>query len=142
MERRESNTVTYKDLDQAIGDSLERVDGSIKLEYQQATNSTQPHNLYKEVLLACAMAEKDMMGGFGLASVREPLQKLLSREITPVSYQRHLATFCEADHGPTLVQTGRPKNYRWHFKNPQLIPFVLLQGANDGLIGDGVADRN
>ena len=141
-ELRESETVTYQDLDQAIRHSLERVDGSIKLEYQQATNSTQPHNLYKEVLLACAMTEKDMMGGFGLASVREPLQKLLKREITPVSYQRHLATFCEATHGPTLVKTGRPKNYRWHFKNPQLIPFVLLQRANDGLIDDGAADQN
>ncbi len=139
-EQRKSDTVTYEDLTHAVRDSLQRVDGSIKLEYQQATNSTQPNNLYKEVLLACAMAEKDMMGGFGLSSVREPLQKLLKRDIKPVSYQRHLAAFCEAEHGPTLVKTGRPKNYRWHFKNPQLIPFVYLQGIKDGLIDEGPVD--
>ena len=138
---RDSDEVIYTDLTQAIRDSLERVDGSIKLEYQDATNSTQPNNLYKQVLLACAMAEKDMMGGFGLSSVREPLQQLLKRDIKPVSYQRHLATFCEPDHGPTLIKTGRPKNYRWRFRNPQLIPFVHLQGVNDGLLDSGLAER-
>ena len=138
--QRESDTVTYDDLNKAIRDSLDRVDGSIKIEYQRATNSTQPNNLYKEVLLACALSEKDMVGGFSLASVREPLQTLLKRDIKPVSYQRHLASFCEASHGPTLVKTGRPKNYRWHFKNPQLIPFVLLQGVEDGTTNNDVAE--
>ena len=132
--RRGGDTVVGEDLDMAIPDSIQNAAGGIRLEYDRATDSTQPNNLFKEVLLACAMANKDVRGGFSLSAVREPLQKILARPIKPVSYQRHLAAFCELDRGPVLIRTGRRRNYRWQFANPQLVPFVRLQGINDGFI--------
>ncbi len=130
-----SQVVTHDDLQRAIPDSIQNAAGGIRLEYDRATDSTQPNNLFKQVLLACAMADKDVRGRFTLGAVREPLQRILNREIKPISYQRHLATFCEADHGPTLIKTGRRRNFRWHFSNPQLIPFVYLRGISDEIIG-------
>ena len=132
--RRGGDTVVGEDLDMAIPDSIQNAAGGIRLEYDRATDSTQPNNLFKEVLLACAMADKDVRGRFSLSAVREPLQKILDRPVKPVSYQRHLAAFCEPDRGPVLVRTGRRRNYRWQFANPQLVPFVRLQGINDGFI--------
>ncbi len=131
---RGGDVVTGEDLQLAIPDSIQNAAGGIRLEYDRATDSTQPNNLFKEVLLACAMADKDVRGRFSLMAVREPLQKILGREIRPVSYQRHLAAFCEPDHGPVLIRTGRRRNYRWQFANPQLVPFVYLQGMNEGLV--------
>ena len=134
---RGSDKVEWVDLTKAIKDSLMRVDGSIRIQYEKATDSTQPNNLYKQVLLACAMAGKDARGRFTFSSLRQPLLSLLNRDEKPVGYQRHLAAFCEIERGPALIKTGRSKNFRWHFANPQLIPFVYLQGINDGFILEG-----
>ena len=132
---RNSQEVTFDDLNASIPVSIENTAGGIRVEYDRATDSTQPKNLFKEVLLACALADKDVRGRFASADVHEPLKKILSpRKIARSSYQRHLSLFCEPDHGSVLVKTGRRKNYRWHFANPQLVPFVRLLGIDDGLI--------
>ena len=136
---RGSGHVISADLKAAVPDSIQNAAGSIRVEYNQATDSNQPNNLFKQVLLACALTDKDVRGRFSLAAVREPLQQILGRSIAPVSYQRHMAAFCDSYHGPALVKTGRRRNYRWHFANPQLVPFVHLQGIHDGSIADGLA---
>lgn len=134
---RQSQEVTSIDLKNAIPSSIGNAAGGIRVEYNQATDSVQPNNLFRQVLLACALADKDVRGRFPLAALQQPLQKILNpRKIARSSYQRHLALFCEAEHGPVLVKTGRRKNYRWNFINPQLVPFVLLQGIKDGMITD------
>ena len=135
---RGSRLVDWIDLQRAIPNSIENAMGSIRLEYERATDSPQPNNLFKQVLLACAMADKDVRGRFRLTDVRSPLQSILGRSINPISYQRHLSAFCDEDRGPTLIKTGRRRNYRWHFANPQLIPFVRLQGIKDGFISDEI----
>ncbi len=132
---RGTNHVTDSDLEAAIPQSIETAAGGVRVEYDKATDSTQPNNLFKEVLLACALADKDVRGRFSLADIHEPLQRVLHRyRVARSSYQRHLALFCEPEHGPVLVKTGRRKNYRWHFANPQLVPFVRLRGINDKMI--------
>ena len=133
--KRGSLMVEMEDLNGAIPASITDQTGSIRLEYERATDSTRPNNLFKEVLLACAMADKDTRGRFTFKAVGQPLHRILGRPVKPTSYQRHLAAFCEEDHGPTLIKTGRRRNYRWYFANPQLIPYVHLQGINDGYIG-------
>jgi hypothetical protein len=50
------------------------------------------------------------------------------------AYQGHLAKFCEEGRGPILTREGKKKSYQWRFVNPQLIPYIILQGINDGLI--------
>ena len=131
--KRRADRATFADLQSAMPSSIQNAAGGMRLEYERATDSVQPNNLFKEVLLACAMAEKDVRGRFALSAVREPLEKILGREIKPVSYQRHLARFCEPGYGQILIKTGKRRNYRWQFANPQLVPFVCLQGMNEGI---------
>ena len=134
---RGSQHVASSDLKAAIPSSIRSAAGSIRVEYDRATDSTQPKNLFKEVLLACALADKDVRGRFALGALHEPLKRILSpRKVARSSYQRHLSLFCEPEHGPALIKTGRRKNYRWHFANPQLVPFVYLQGIQEGLINE------
>ena len=93
---RGSQHVTFDDLKNAIPSSIENAAGGIRVEYDKATDSTQPNNLFKEVLLACALADRDVRGRFALAALHEPLQRILyPRRIARSSYQRHLALFCE-----------------------------------------------
>lgn len=125
--------VTHSDLEQAIPLALQNTAGGIIQEYEVAVDSSQPDNLFKDVLLACALADRDSRGRFGIKSLREPLCKILNRPaIRAVAYQGHLAKFCEPHRGPVLKRTGNRRNYRWQFVNPQLIPYVKLDALERG----------
>ena len=117
--------VSETDLEQAIHAAIQNTAGGIIQEYEVAIDSSQPDNLFKDVLLACALADKDSRGRFSIKSLREPLRQILNRPtIRSVAYQGHLAKFCEPHRGPVLKRTGKKRNYRWQFVNPQLIPYI------------------
>jgi len=125
--------VTHLDLEQAIPSTLQNTAGGIIQEYEVAVDSSQPDNLFKDVLLACALADRDSRGRFGIKSLQEPLRKILNRPtIRAVAYQGHLAKFCEPHRGPVLKRTGNRRNYHWQFVNPQLIPYVKLDALERG----------
>ncbi|MGD0351915.1 MAG: AAA family ATPase [Dehalococcoidia bacterium] len=126
--------VTTADLDRAINDALQNVTGSVKQEYEKAIDSAYPNALFKDVLLACALAPKDSVGKFSLADVKEPLSRITGHDYQTSAYQAHLAKFCEPKRGPVLKRTGERRNYRWKFINPHLIAYVQLAGIEDGSI--------
>lgn len=124
--------VANPDLKDAIPDALSNTIGSVQQEHEQAITSTMKTSLYRDVLLACALAQKDSLGKFSLVDVREPLCRITGKHYGTGAYQMHLAKFCEPHRGPVLRRTGSRKNYRWQFVNPQLITYVRLQGVRDG----------
>lgn len=126
--------ITDDDLENAIEDSLENASGGVQQEYEKAVGSAQSVTLFKEVLLACALSEKDSLGRFSAVSVRRPLTEITGKEYGTGAYQSHLAKFCEPQRGPVLKKTGSRRNYRWQFVNPQLIPYVRLHGLKTRLI--------
>ena len=141
---RSSNSVSFEDLSRAIPAALENSASGLQHEYDLAVDSNQPENLFEHVLLACALADKDARGRFGLGSLRDPLRSILMplgrSAIRPVAYQGHLAKFCEFRRGPVLKRTGSPRNYHWQFVNPQLVPFIELKGISEGKVpGPGAA---
>jgi hypothetical protein len=129
---RESGNVLVADLESAVGDALENATGGAQQDYERAVTSAQPNNLFSDVLLACALAPKDALGKFAAADVRGPLRKITGRDYTTGAYQSHLAKFCEPERGPILTKTGSRRSYRWRFVNPQVIPYILLEGKKAG----------
>ncbi len=89
--------------------------------------------LFEEVLLACALTNKDSLGKFATADVRVPLRLILGREVPIGGYQSHLAKFCEPERGPVLKKSGKRRSYRWQFVNPQIIPYILIRGKERGV---------
>ncbi len=128
-----SSLVTVDHLDLAIPAALENATGNVQQEYLRAVDSVHSEALFREVLLACALTPKDSLGRFSSVDVRQPLADVLGREVAMGTYQSHLSKFCESERGPVLVRSGRRRSYRWRFANPQIIPFVLLQGRRDEL---------
>jgi Cdc6-like AAA superfamily ATPase len=118
----------------ALRMAVEKSDESTRRDYLLATNSSAKDNLYKAVLLACATAQKNEIGQFSAADLREPLAGILKREVDIPYYARHLRAFCEFDRGPALIKTGSPKRYRYHFANPLLEPLAVMMGFRDGLL--------
>lgn len=125
--------VAFQDLEAAVGDALANAEANVQKEYEDAVASVRKDHLFREVLLACALADKDSLGRFSAVNVCPPLEQITGRAYSTGAFQSHLTKFTEEKRGPVLKRTGSRRNYRWQFLNPQLIPFVRLHGIELGL---------
>ncbi len=123
-------------VDAAIGTAIDNAQQTLQQAYHRAVMSQRPEALYRQVLLAAALAETDELGYFANADVREPMSKIMGRRYEIPSFSQHLSAFCEPSRGPVLGRVGAERNYRYRFKNPLLQPFVIMQGLSAGLISE------
>lgn len=119
-------------MDTFIGDMAE----SFYDDYDRATRSNQPGNLFKQVLLACALAETDERGFFTQSDLVAPLSKILRKPVVISSFQRHLAEFILKDRGEILVRRGEERQYRFRFSEPMIQPYVIIKGIREGMVDD------
>lgn len=129
-------TITEDDVDHSIEDILLGSLQSLRDKYEEATSSNQPGNLFKEILLACALARSDDAGYFTPAAVREPLEKILGRSMTIAQYQNHLGDWHTTKRGQILQRTGEARSYRFRFAEPTMQPYILMRGIADGMINE------
>ena len=118
----------------ALSEALEKSDHLTKQQYLRATSSPHADNKYKEVLLACALAETDDLGHFYAKNIREPYSMIRGKPMEITHFSTNLSELCSEKRGPTLVKSGEPKRYQYRFANPLLQPLAIMQGLNDGLI--------
>ena len=130
---RKSRVVHTTDTESAINRSVESAQESMKRMYQKATYSAK-ENIYRHVLLACAMTKKNDMGLFSPTDVREVLSGILKRRVEIGNFARHLAAFCDVDRGPILRKTGKPKRFQYQFIDAPIQPYIIMAGKRDGLI--------
>ena len=131
--RRKSRTIRVKDYDIAINEAVRRAHESLGNTYNKAIYSSKA-NIYKEVLLACALAHRDDLGKFSASDVRVPLSKILNRQVDISNFARHLAAFCSEGRGPILRKTGKPKRFQYQFIDAPLQPYITMVGKKEGLI--------
>jgi Cdc6-like AAA superfamily ATPase len=113
---------------------LERVDGSITDQYEAASRSHRGRNIYREVLLACALAEPDERGFFPAKAVEFPLSTVMKKPYTTEMFGQHLKKLNTAERGKILEQQGTPRRFRYRFDEPLMQPYVILRGLKEGLI--------
>jgi hypothetical protein len=131
-------TISEDDVGGSINEVLTGSLQSLRDGYQLATASNQPGNLFKEVLLACALARADDAGYFAPAAVREPLEMIVKRPMVIAQYQNHLNDWHTEKRGQILQRTGEARGYRFRFAEPTMQPYVLMKGISDGTVEDEV----
>ena len=131
---REISEVRSPDLDAGIQTSLEQWQQSIKSAYYHSTKSQQPDTIYREVLLACALAETDDLGYFSAADVRNPLRQIAGRSYDIPNFSRHLKEFSEEGRGEILSRVGEKRRIRYRFNSPLMIPYIVMRGYAEQLI--------
>jgi energy-coupling factor transporter ATP-binding protein EcfA2 len=131
---RHSLTANSADVEAGIKSALEGWQQSIATAYYDAVRSPQPGNIYREVLLACALAETDELGFFQAASVRSPLQMITNRPYDIPNFARHLKELSEPARGSILSRTGETKRIRYRFGSPLHRPYIVMRGISDGLV--------
>lgn len=131
---RKSLDVTSADVEVGIAEALSKWQQTTTKAYYDAVQSSQPGNIYKEVLLACALAETDDMGYFSAAAVRTPLRLLTGRDYDIPNFAQHLKNFSEETRGAILERTGTTRRIRYRFTSPLHRPYIVMRGFNDGLL--------
>jgi hypothetical protein len=109
---------------------------TIQTSYSKGTISTKRNALYKQVLLACALAETDDFGYFSPSDIRGPLEMILKKPYGVEAFARHLHAFCDPSRGPVLRKADLVNRPRFRFTNPLMQPFVLMKGLDENLISD------
>jgi hypothetical protein len=131
--RRRQRAIDELDYSAAITESVRRAQESIVTAYNRAVYSAK-ENIYKEVLLACAMARTDDRGMFAAADIRDALIDILGRRVEIASFTRHLAAFCDPDRGPVFRKSGKKNRFQYQFVDAPLQPYIFMAGRKDGLI--------
>lgn len=124
--------VTLDDVEAAIPRA---VDGhTIQSDYVKAIRSSQPGNLYREMLLACAIAPKNSLGYFTSGQIRDPLEVVAGRRLDIPAFSRHMKEFLDPDRGSVLRREGKERSYSYRFSDPMMQPYVIMSSLTDGLI--------
>ncbi|MFC3206099.1 nSTAND1 domain-containing NTPase [Aquamicrobium soli] len=126
--------VSSSDVDEGIREALSSWQQTTTKAYYDAVQSSQPGNIYREVLLACALAETDDLGFFSAGSIRLPLRVITGREYDIPNFAQHLKNFSDESRGSILQRTGETRRIRYRFSSPLLRPFIIMRGFSDGLL--------
>jgi len=129
-QREVSSTHLKKSIDKCISKAQQ----SIKDAYYQATLNQRPDNLFREVLLACSLAEPDELGFFAASDVVRPMSEIMGSPYAIPSFARHLKEFCTPERGPILDRRGETRKFRYRFRDALMRPYVTLQSASSGLL--------
>jgi hypothetical protein len=126
--------VTTIEVDTATQIVLKQTDFACRDDYAKATRSNQKDALYEHVLLACALAGATNDGFFAPNAIVKPLTDILLRPVQIATFQRHLKEFASPYRGDILQQRGKPRAYRFRFKDPMMQPYIIMKGIVDGTI--------
>jgi Cdc6-like AAA superfamily ATPase len=139
--RSSSEIISHEHVSAGTLDALDEWQQSIRAAYTQATRSNQPGTIYKEVLLACALSDKDEGSFFTAASVRAPLRRITGKDHDIPNYAQHLKKFSEAGRGKVLYRVGETRRIRYRFDSPMMHAYVVVRGVADELIDDSTLDE-
>ncbi len=129
-------TVSRDDVEAAISEALQRVQASISSLYHTAISSTRKENLYRQVLLACALADVDNLSFFPPSNVRGPMSQIMRKPYGIAAFSRHLHALCERERGEVLQKRGSPRKFLFRFRDPLMQPYVVMRGLTDGMIAE------
>ena len=119
--------VRLGDVQEAVAEALEKTQQTVRDTYRRATEENGDAR-YRDVVLACALAEADEFGFFSVGDVH------VGDDVDTAGYLEALA---DIGHGNVLQRRGAA-NPRYRFVNPLLQPYVLMRALSDGSVAPEV----
>jgi len=126
--------ITELHVDAAMKRALEKSQESVRSDYAAGVHTNRSDTLFREVLLACALAKTDDRGFFTPQSVVDPLSSILGKPVRIANFQNHLKEFISKDRGCILVRRGKERAYKFRFADPMMQPYIIMRGVEEGLI--------
>lgn len=126
--------VQFEDAMAALNTAVDKAHESIRTAYHKATTSPRRENLFRQVLLACALTPVDDLGYFAPADVRAPMSRIMQKRYDIPAFIRHLNALCTEDRGRILQKTGPERKQRFRFVDPLMKPYIVLRGLAEQMI--------
>ena len=126
--------VLRSDVDSALAKAMQQVEESVRFAYATAVSSPRPANLFRQVLLACALAPCDELGYFAARDIRQPLRQITGRSYGIPQFSKHLAKFIGESRGRVLEVKGPARRRRYRFRNALVKPYTVVRGLQEGLL--------
>lgn len=129
---------------EALKEAVKQAQQTVTDKYLKATHSAHKEALYRQVLLACALAaarSHDPLGYFNPGAVADPLEKIVDKEVQIATFSNHLSEFCKGKRGEILERIGQERAYRFRFRDPMLPPFVFMDAIATGLVSSEKLSR-
>jgi Cdc6-like AAA superfamily ATPase len=136
----DAETITLEHVHSATERAINQAEESIISAYHRAVMSTRP-TLYRQVVLACALAKGDDLGYFAAADVREPLSSIMKKFYDIPTFSPHLNALSEKPRGQMLQKIGSTRKFRFRFRSPLLQPYVIMRGLADGQLDVATLER-
>lgn len=127
-------SIATQDVEKGVEMAIDQWQQSIKSDYYDAVKSQQPDNIYKQVLLACALAELDEMNYFTATAVIKPLKIITGKNYEISGFARHLREFTRSERASIIMRTEESRKGRYKFVKPIMRPFVTIKGFADKMI--------
>ena len=124
------------DVDKAIDGLLRSSQNTLKNDYEVATRSNQERARFKQILTTCALAKTDESGYFIPKQVQEPLTAILKKPIGIDGFNRNLRELTDEKRGEILQAKGAERLYRYRFRNPEMQPYVIMKGIQEGFLDE------
>lgn len=134
-----SNQIGRAEVFNALREAVKQAQQTVTEKHIKAVHSAHKDALYRQVLLACAMAaarSHDALGYFNPSAVVSPLESVLGRKVEIATFNNHLAEFCQIKRGHALERTGESRGFRYRFRDPLLVPFVFMDALATNLTTD------
>lgn len=136
--------VSRKDVFDALAKATTQAEQSTRDRHSKAIHSSHKDAMYRQILLACAVAaaqEQDPLGYFKPNAVVAPLTSILNRPVEIATFNAHLSAFCQPKRGSVLERDGLPRAYRFRFHDPMVVPFTFMDAVTNGIVDeDGMAE--
>ncbi len=122
--------VSLTDAEVGVANAVQHSQHSLVLAYNTAASGGRSEG-YRNVLLACALADGDEQGWVTPTAVRKQLRALsLPGESTAT---RLLSQLCDPSRGGILCETGPSRRHSYRFRNPLMQPYVVMTGIVSGV---------
>jgi Cdc6-like AAA superfamily ATPase len=133
--------ISLPEANTGVQKAIAKISHSILEAYHNAIGGQRKGTLFRQALLACALAKVDAQGYFISAAVREPFSTIMGKGYDIPGFSQHLEKFCsDPSRGPVLEKAGTTRRFKFRFRNPLLQPYVIMRGLTDELVrGDLLA---
>jgi hypothetical protein len=121
--------------------ALGLVPGILIQDWDKATASPKPNNLFKQVLLACALAPKSELGFFPARSVQAPFSAITGKTYEIPGYGGSLHLLTEERRAAILQKRGESHRWRYRFRNPLMEPYAIMYGVKHNLLTEELVTR-
>lgn len=121
-------------IDEARSRAIGESNSTIRTNFDDAIHSERKENIFFPVLLACALARKDVSGRFLAKEVAAVLSDLTGQEYDVPAFSYHLDQFATHERGRMLEKLGTKRQFRFRFREALTEPYIVLKGKEVGIL--------